>query len=244
MNNQFVLENSGIINKRIQSIVQGKYWHDWRGTRETFNYANSTASGEDVSHSYNKYSVQGVEGRWVRIYCPVGWKIELEQKLFQIENSDTIKTQILILKTMLFLKIKPVLPAKQRFAHKNERISALILKHPFNLHWGRCVEFLPQLQGRAVWEVPPSQLGHHQAKALPPLQWQIVLAEMHPCGGERRKELTNSSRFLPRFLWEGVQVGWPATENKQEPIAAASWERVKDLVSRTAPWQPVLQSIF
>lgn len=35
MNNQFVLENSGIINKRIQSIVQGKYWHDWRGTRKT-----------------------------------------------------------------------------------------------------------------------------------------------------------------------------------------------------------------
>lgn len=25
MNNQFVLENSGIINKRIQNIAQGKY---------------------------------------------------------------------------------------------------------------------------------------------------------------------------------------------------------------------------
>lgn len=34
MNNQFVLENSGIINKGYKSIVQGKYWHDWRGTRK------------------------------------------------------------------------------------------------------------------------------------------------------------------------------------------------------------------
>ena len=67
MNNQFVLENSGIINKRIQSIVQGKYWHDWRGTRKTFNEAKNTASGEDVSHSYNKHSVQEAEGQRVRM---------------------------------------------------------------------------------------------------------------------------------------------------------------------------------
>ena len=119
-----------------------------------------------------------------------------------------MKTQILIFKTMLFLKIKTILSAKQRFAHKYEKMRGLVLlaqsSHPVYIV-ADVQRFLPRLTPSGPEE---RGLGSPSPQPSPPLQWQIpTSAEMHPGPGEQGTGSTNSFGFVPCFLGEDVQVG-------------------------------------
>lgn len=87
---------------------------------------------------------------------------------------------------MLFLKIKTILSAKQRFAHKYERMRGLVLlaqsSHPVYIV-ADVQRFLPRLTPSCPEERVWRSLPHQPS---PPLQWQVsTSAEMHPGPGEQ-----------------------------------------------------------